>query len=51
MKNGVGASDAVQLQFPIPVVRGSSRFGSLFPSRLVEIQDKCMEGTGHAVVP
>lgn len=57
MKNGAGASDAVQLQFPVLVASGSSClcFGSPFPIQLVEIWDKCsdamMMGTLQVTVP
>ena len=45
------ASDAVQLQFLVLMASGSSRvcFGSPFPIQLVEIWDKRMERTVHAV--
>ena len=47
------ASDAVRLQFLVLMASGSSRlcFGSPFPIQLVEIWDKCMERTVHAVMP
>ena len=52
MKNGAGASDALQLQSPVLMASGSLclSFGSPFPVQLVEIWDKCMERAVHAVM-